>query len=456
MKKSLIILPVLLLIILGIGIFRDYSSSDSNIENPAYQEYITKYSQQLKQSAKRNLEKSISDTKSIHFKGEGTTGNFEGPQVHISYLKFQDKHFNNDESREMLFFDGNTLNFDPDHSHYGLPNVLVKASPVNLFYPEKKGLQSLLQMGNSENPKPYKTYRKNIIPADSNIWIRELEMQLWLTEFKVTVDILPDRKPPVIPLTENEKTNIKYPGYWYGSTQNQVSLRDLREEWKNNRYGDLSVILKIIPDNAPWYYKNEQGMNVTPAIGIGAVYCSQLNIVNETDERRVSPNIQKGSVVYLHPDYNPVQANIREDEMPANIEQIANEVLATQSGPGEDKGEEFWNQPYYIRLFFNNIGSWREGFLGNRKFDDQVTFTFLMPVFVLGSWDIIPPSEIIPEWDPPAPYFKEFKLKNLLPKWGMGTFGRILSTIGLLVIIGFLLPIIFPAFSKILKVFRRA
>ncbi|MDX2444232.1 MAG: hypothetical protein QNK30_10580 [Bacteroidales bacterium] len=79
-----------------------------------------------------------------------------------------------------------------------------------------------------------------------------------------------------------------------------------------------------------------------------------------------------------------------------------------------------------------------------------------MPVFVLGSWDIVPPSEIIPEWDPPEPYFKEFRINNLLPKWGMGPFGRILSIFGLIVILGILLPIIFPAFSSVLKIFRRS
>ena len=456
MKKSLILVPVVLIIILGIGIFADYNSPGNSIKNPAYDEYLNNYTQQLKSSARESLKKTISNSKSIHFKGDGTTGNFEGPQVHIAYLKFQNDHFDNDESSQMLFFDGNTLNFDPDHSHFGLPNVLVKASPVNLFNPEKRNLQSLFRISpGGQDPKPYRTYKKNIVPADSNVLIRELEMQLWLTEFKVTVDILPDRKPPVISLTDKEKNTTKYPGYWYGSNQDFVSLRDLREEWKNNRYGNLSVILKIIPDNAPWYFNNDQGMNVVPAIGIGAVYCSQLNIVNETDERRVSPNIQKGSVVYLHPEYSPGNEILTETEMPGNIELIADEIFSSQGNSQADEDQSFWNKPYYIRLFFNNIGSWRKGFLGNRRYDDQVTFTFLMPIFVLGSWDIIPPSEIIPEWDPPEPYFKEFSLKNLLPKWGMGTIGRILSLFGLLAIIFILLPVLFPVLSSVLKIFKR-
>ena len=210
MKKSIIFIPLIILIILGIGIFADFNSSENSIRNPAYDEYIDNYSHQLKISTRNKLKKSLSETKSIHFNGNGTTGNFEGPQVHIAYLKFQNEHFSNDDGKEMLFFDGNTLNFDPDHSHFGLPNVLVKASPVNLFSPEKKGLQSLFQLKGGQDPKPYRTYKKNIIPADSNILIRELEMQLWLTEFKVTIDILPDRKPPVIALNIWKKRVVRF------------------------------------------------------------------------------------------------------------------------------------------------------------------------------------------------------------------------------------------------------
>ncbi len=455
-NKLLLVIVFILLVILGYGIIRDYNSDDSRKANPEYEEYMDNYTLQLRAISTDNLKKTNAVSRDIKYRGGGTTGNFEGPQVHIAFLKFFNDHFDQEDGEKMRFFDGNTLNFDPDHPFFGLPNVIAKVSPVRLFDPEKSGIRSLLRLGSgTEVQKPYRTYRKKIIPVDTGFVIREFEMQLWLTEFNVTVDILPDRKAPPVPITVEEKETTTFPGKWYGSSRRYVKLGELREEWKNNRYGDLSLILKIIPNNSPWYFKTDEGVNTTPAIGIGAVYCSQMIIVNEKDERRVSPNIQKGSVLYLHPEYQPASGINQVDTLPENLESLASEIIEEQMDPVKNGSlDGFWNKPYFIRLFFNNIGSWREGFLGNRKFDDQVTFTFLMPVFVLGSWDIIPPNEIIPEWDPPAPYFKEFKLKNLLPQWGIGRFGRILSIAGMLVLIFILLRVFFPVFSSVLKIFR--
>ncbi len=456
MKKYFPVIASILILIIGTGIVIDYLADENKKPNPEYQEYIDSFTLDLKKASVENLKKSWTGSRDIYYKGGGTTGNFEGPQVHIAFLKFFNDHYDREDGSRMKFFDGNTLNFDPDQPYYGLPNVIAKVSPVRMFDAEKKNLKSLLQsISGTDAPQPYKTYHKRIIPMDTGLVIREFEMQLWLTEFNVTVDILPERKTPPVPVSSIEKDTTFFPGKWYGSSRKFVKLSELREEWKNNRYGDLSLILKIIPENSPWYYKTDKGVNAVPAIGIGAVYCSGLKIVNETDERRVSPNIQKGSVLYLHPDYKPEGKIEQKDTIQSDIKLLASSFLDDQKDPvNAGMKDSFWNKPYYFRLYFNNIGSWREGFLGNRKFDDQVTFTFLMPVFVLGSWDIIPPSDMIPEWDPPKPYFREFSLKNLIPAWGMGTFGKILSLIAIIAGIIILLQVLFPALRVFRKIFR--
>jgi hypothetical protein len=456
MKRYLSLVAFVLIVLIGYGIVRDYLADENRRPNPEYQEYIDSFTLKLKEASAESLKKSWAGSRDIQYRGGGTTGNFEGPQVYIAFLKFFNQYFEKEDGNRMQFFDGNTLNFDPDHPYYGLPNVIAKVSPVRLFDAEKANLKSLLQsISGTSTPQPYKTYKKRIIPTDTGLVIREFEMQLWLTEFNVTVDILPERKAPPIPVSSLEKDTTVYPGKWYGSSRKFVKLSELREEWKNNRYGDLSLILKIIPDNSPWYYKTEDGINAVPAIGVGAVYCSGLKIVNESDERRVSPNIQKGSVLYLHPDYKPEEKNVQKGTVQRDMNLMVSEFLNAQKEPvSVGMADSFWNKPYFIRLYFNNIGSWREGFLGNRKFDDQVTFTFLMPVFVLGSWDIIPPSDIIPEWDPPKPYFREFSLKNLIPAWGLGTFGKFLSLIGLIVIVLIILRVLFPVLGSLRKVLR--
>jgi hypothetical protein len=386
----------------------------------------------------------------ITFSGGGTTSNFEGPQLTITSLKFFDTDFTREDGKQMIFFDGTTLNFDPDHPFFGLPNVVVKVSPVKLYEVEKSGLSELLRINKDDDrQKPYRVYRKAVITRDTSGRAREIEMQLWLTEFKVTVDILPERnKPPVTP-TSSEENNIQYPAAWYGGEAGKVKLRELKEEWKNNRYGNLTLILKITPDNAPWYYRTETDENAKPAIGIGAVYCESLDIQREQDENRVSPNMQKGSVIFLYPSYTPHTDTVNAVRFSENLQRASEHIFENQTGTGSDENE-FWNKPFYIRIFFNNIGSWKEGFAGNRKYDDQVTYSFIMPVFVIGSWDIIPPSGIIPEWTANKPFFREFRLKNLVPAWGLGAFGRFFSIMALVVVLIMVVPGVLPVFGTII------
>jgi len=276
-------------------------------------------------------------------------------------------------------------------------------------------------------------------------------MQLWLTEFKVTVDIIPERKSPLYPPTSEEMNRVKYPGYWYGSTQEFIKLGDLKQEGRNNRYNNIMLILKIIPDNSPWYYRTKYERNVKPAMGVGAIYCESLDVTREEEENRISPNIQKGSVIFLHPSYDAQKDSVETMQISENLESAAQRIFDQQ----EEKIDtsSFWNKPYYIRIFFNNIGSWKN-WSGTRKYDDQVTFSFLMPIFVIGSWDVIPPKEIIPEWDPPEPYTKDF-FQNILPSFGLKTFGKILSGLGWAFVLIILIPLIFPSVLNIIaKIFK--
>jgi hypothetical protein len=114
-----------------------------------------------------------------------------------------------------------------------------------------------------------------------------------------------------------------------------------------------------------------------------------------------------------------------------------------------------WNKPYYLKLYFNNLGTWRTGLFNQNEYHDQVNYKFLMPVFVVGSWDIIAPQEILPTWDPPEPYIKKFSLRNLLPFGEMGFIGKLISVIlivGILFIgITLIFPVLIPALIKIIK-----
>lgn len=450
MKNYKIVIIIGLIIMIIVGIFIDTYSLEKRQKSKSYQAYVKAQNDKLVSNYLENQINKSSSNNEIDARREGTTGNFEGPQVLFEYLKFHDKLFNK-EGNQMLYFDGNTLNFDPDHPSFGLPNLVAKISPVSTYNHEVSGLVSLLHLsGGEEKQKPYRIYHKTIVTKNATDSIlREFEMQLWLTEFKVTVAIEPERKKPIIPPTSKENDQIQYPGYWYGSTQDYIKLGDLKPEWKNNRYSDLKLIFKIIPNNAPWYYKTKYEKNARPGIGIGAIYCESINVTREGDESRISPNIQKGSVIFLHSYYNPQNDSIGITHNSENLGAAAGKIFDEQS-ERIDSTSSFWNKSYYMRIFFNNIGSWKESLFGARKYDDQITFSFLMPIFVIGSWDIIPPKEIIPEWNPPKPYFKDF-FSNLIPSFGLKGIGKFLSIIGWVAVIVTVLPLIIPSIPNIIK-----
>ena len=243
----------------------------------------------------------------------------------------------------------------------------------------------------------------------------------------------------------------KYPAYWYGKALNNadsIRLEDLSKEGKNQGYNNIKVWLQVTPNSAPWYVKTKYGKNVQPMMAIGAIYCTKVeNRIDNVPEYLIGSNTIEGIAMgmYDFPKYHSFR--------------VADELLAPLPPDSyffqlRDTAS-IWNKPYYLKIFLTNIGSHLRRNIWNgkipNKYDDQVTFSFLMPLFVRGSWDVIPPEEVIPNWNPPQPRMVEgFKLKHLLPRWHffLGGFGRVISTIllivGGLLIASFFLPALGP------------
>ena len=121
------------------------------------------------------------------------------------------------------------------------------------------------------------------------------------------------------------------------------------------------------------------------------------------------------------------------------------------------KNASIWDKPYYIKLFVKNIGSHKKNSLITigkkrlREYDDQYTFSFLMPLIVRGSWDVMPPDEVIPSWSPPQPRtVRGFQLSHLLPSWGLSFFGKTTSLILLIGAVLFILNFFFPGLKEII------
>ncbi|MCP5106268.1 MAG: hypothetical protein GY950_22975, partial [bacterium] len=112
-----------------------------------------------------------------------------------------------------------------------------------------------------------------------------------------------------------------------------------------------------------------------------------------------------------------------------------------------------WSRPQYVWIHFDNIGSWSTGnfIIGTRKTADHVIYTFLIPVFVVGEWDVKMPTGLV-EFKPEKPFVaKGFGLADLIPSLGLGKIGKFL-VIGLIgFILLFLLGGIFPPVMTIFK-----
>ena len=71
--------------------------------------------------------------------------------------------------------------------------------------------------------------------------------------------------------------------------------------------------------------------------------------------------------------------------------------------------------------------------------------------FVVGSWDVIAPQEILPDWVPPEPYIRKVTLASFLPFGDMGFVGKLLSFILLFGLLMIGISLIFPGFLPTFK-----
>lgn len=446
-KNILLIFIALLLTYTGVIVIKKDKLLKSD-NNPDYQKYIQEYRNTIDKSVMQLIDKNEElGTYNLDYKGgqaSGTTGNFEGPQVHLQAIKFHNEVLVSEDER-LKHIDAVSAHFDPDHPCYGLPDVKISIQDVRLYEQPESNISKFLSRSKKE-PEPYKVYRKRIKTDSLGLSSKYFVMQLWLTEFKVTIDIRPD-KDCFVKITEEEKDSTYYPGFWYGSTQPKIKLKDLKREFKDNRYSNLSFILKVLPDNSPIYYQSTNEKTEKADFALAAIYCSDAKIGNEPDVQRISTNVHTGQPIFLIQEnqFDLLNSNIK--GFSENIEANTDEIFRLKTL----EKNYIWNKPYYFKLFFNNLGTWRSGLFNQNEFHDQVTYKFLMPVFVVGSWDVIAPQEILPTWSPPEPYIRKVTLSSFLPFGNMGFLGKMFSVIILLGILVIGLWLISPNFLPLIK-----
>lgn len=446
MKNKALSIAVILIIIWIIGIITDFDKLANKKPNPEYQEYIAKYKSQTEQKYNAIIEQ-LSNEYHIQFNeqkaiktDECIGSNFEGAQVKLAGIQVYDSIFRQKNKKPYYSYFCNGAKLDPDHPMYGLPDIEITVGPVSYYEPEKTALESLVKLGIDNKPKPYRTYKKRVITDSLGLQNKFIEMQLWLTTFKVNITVIADRDKPQIDPDEVSLNEKIYPGYWYKDSRKFISMNDLehKEEYKNHQYSDISFVLEVNPNASPWYIKTDNVQNETPDIAVGAVFCQQL-VKHPEDENNIHLQTYKGMAAPLYHKAFDDNENIS-GQLDKSVQDLVNDLENI-------KNENIWNKKYYVKLYSANIGSRQKGLFGTKKFDEQVEYTFLMPLFIVGSWDIQLPSDILPEMEAPKPYYRSFSLKNLLPKWGIG-FGSWLSGFGITLIVILLIIYLFPSLLK--------
>ena len=438
MKNKILIGILILLAIWIIGIIADFDNLANKKPNPEYQEYIAKYKAETEKKY-NDIISQLDDERRIKFDKQKSIriddcigSNFEGAEVKLAGIQMYDSIFRQISKKPYYTYHCNGARLDPDHPMYGLPDIEIQIGPVSYYQPEESALKSLIKLGVDNNPNPYKTYRKRLIIDTLGIQNKFIEMQLWLTTFDVNITVIADRDKPQIDPNDETLNEKIYPGFWYKDSRKKISMNDLenKEEYKNHLYSDISFVLEVNPNASPWYIKTENAHTEKPDIAVGAVFCDQL-VKTPKDENKIHLQTYKGMAAPLYHQPFEDDENLS-NELDESIQSVVNDLENIQHS-------NIWNKKYYIKLYSANIGSRQKGLFGAKKFDEQVEYTFLMPLFVVGSWDIQIPSEILPEMEAPKPYYKSLSLKNFLPNWGIGIGSFLTSTVIFVIIVLFVL-----------------
>ena len=446
MKNKILLGVISLAMIWIIGIIIDFDQLANKKPNPEYQEYIANYKAETEQKYNEIIDQ-LDDEYKIQFNEQRSIrvddcigSNFEGAEVKLAGIQVYDSIFRQKSKKPYYTYNCNSAKLDPDHPMFGLPDIEIAVGPVAYYEPEKTALESLIKLGIDNKPKPYRTYKKRLTIDSLGIQNKFIEMQLWLTTFKVNITVIADRDKPQIDPTDASLNDRIYPGYWYKDSRKFVSMNDLenKEEYKNHLYSDITFVLEVNPNASPWYIKTENTQTEMPDIAVGAVFCQQL-IKHPEDENKIHLQTYKGMAA-------PLYHKAFENDNPLS-DDLDKSILSVMNDLENIKNENIWNKEYFIKLYSANIGSRQKGLFGTKKFDEQVEYTFLMPLFVVGSWDIQIPAEVLPEMEAPKPYYKSLSIRNFLPKWGL-SFGKWISSSVILILIFLVILYFFPGMLK--------
>ena len=372
----------------------------------------------------------------------------QGVEVHLEGIRWMGKWFDSDHKNGIDKLGGmaevqiNQILFDPDFEEAGMPDLNVELTAPRFFRMKNflsdwlDGFQLTGSLGKAfgEN-KPVVTHELETLPG------KRQQMSLWLLEFDTFLRIEPS------PTHENINAGglAKHP-------VSGISTDKLRRdhESRNQRYGNVSILLKFTPKEGTWYLagRDETGMLVpdgSPMIGIGAVECIGIKAISENEKlNNIGVYLRRGSSLALYDSPEAIDNHFIRKGM--KLEDALVQVEEARTFNGSLINRDLFGRDKYAILHLANLGSWQEGsWLSSvNRYADQYHARFVIHAYVLGEWTVKPIHIAQPEPRPPFELKQSGVLDFLLPDLNLGFLGRLFSGVGWIVIGGILLVIFFP------------
>ena len=383
--------PVLALI-LGLGIYLENKQVERTQMKDLEEEFANVSEIILEKIASKTNDSKMSFTPTPN---QSTVTRFEGPQIHLNTFTYNQKPYNLDSVRKaairklFVHADLTSFEFDPDSAQKGMPDIKVTVSQPQLFQERKDQDLDLQNIFSSigENPdklSPIKTYDKVRYHwvDSSTLKYDYFQMELWLLEFTLTVE------------TDGFHRN------------------GLNDEIRKKRHPPFNLELKIPIEN-PWFINRNGSFSDKADMCIAGVFIKEIS------------KIPSNASIKFIPDKISHALPLKGISKIESLHQV-DKLIDNPS---------IWNKTDYVNLTITDIGT--RGRLAVHK-NEELTIHFLMPMLVRGNWDVKLDPKIFPK-EMQAKVNKRGLSDILLPKFGLKLFGKGISTLLYILLIGIIL-----------------
>ena len=388
---------------------------------------------------------------------------YQGIEAHLDAIVWNGHTFNAGQDNGITSIGGindfktNKIIFNPDAPTRGLPSLVVTAGvpqPLQLgsFINETLGTYtfapSIARL--LDTRKPYETYRWMVINKDNKR--QQVQMDAWLEEFKVVIEAKPSAETELDAAWQDKVSPL--------TGKKNASLPN---EYSNQRYGNLDIVLKLTGNTPPLVIAADgapaQAL-ANPHFAIAALEVASVKFLGDKERKvgDIGAYLEKGESLTLYDKLATAQMNAYGQYVTTS--DLAMRAQVRDQVKQKDLDGVVWSQTSfdkdkYAYIHLANFGSWKEWHLwrDNELNADKIEVRFVMHVFSIGSWELQRPV-VTGQLDPtPSKTVHEHSwLAGLLPDFHFSWPGKGLLTLAGLLVLAVLFPPLFSILNSLLAI----